>query len=416
MKKTLVLTLTMLVLVGVAFSVTTLNLAMWGSPDEEAVYKKIIAAFEEANPGVKVQVSVQPWGAYWQQLQTKIVAGSAPDVFAVNGGWLQVFASKGVLLDITDLIYGDPASKNLIESELFPEAVNTFKYHGKLYGLPRDFNTYVVFYNKTMFDEAGVPYPSLDWTWEDFLDIAKKLTKDVDGDGRLDQWGVIIPTNPDYWMPFIWQNGGEILNADKTKSLFDSPQNVETFQFLADLILKYHVSPTISQQAAFGWNPFGSGKIGMYITGKWMVPTYSAIQNFDWDVQVLPRGKKMAAIANAVGFTVFNKTKHPKEAVELLKFIATEGQKYLLELGSSVPTSKSAAFSAEFMDPTKKPDNKFAFLIEIPYSHILPFHPKWNELWDVWSKYPELIFTGKLSPEYGVKKMHMEIEKILSSK
>ncbi len=407
----------LLVVMGLAVAISlmavTIEMAMWGAPHEEAVYRKIVQAFEAEHPGIKVKVAVQPWGTYWQQLQTRIVAGNAPDVFAVNGGWLQVFASKGVLYDVTDFIYKDPETKALIEGELFPEAVKTFEYEGRIYGLPRDFNTYVVFYNKTLFDKYGIPYPKVNWDWKDFLEIAKKLTRDVNGDGKIDTWGTVVDTRPDVWMAFVWQNGGEVMDASKKKSLIYSKETVEAFQFLADLILKYHVSPTLSQQQAFGWNPFGSGKIGMYITGMWMVPIYKTA-DFEWDVQVMPMGKKMVAMANAVGFVVYKGTKHPKEAFEFIKFVATKGQKYLLELKSSVPCAKSAAFSKEFLDPSTPPENKAAFLFEIPYSKILPFHPKWNELWNVWVKYPELIFTGKLSAEEGVKKMHEEMNRILS--
>ena len=396
-------------LVAVAQNVT-LKMAMWGSPDEEAVYNQIIQAFEQANPNIKVDLSVQPWGAYWTKLETQIVGGIAPDVFAVNGGWLQVFASKGVLKGITSYVANNPS----ITSELFPQAVNTFKYQGKLFGLPRDFNTYVVFYNKTMFDKSGVPYPKDGWTWQDYLKTAQALTKDLNGDGRIDQWGCIVDTRPDVWMAFVWQNGGNILDSTKTKSVINSPATIGAFQYLADLVLKYHVSPTYAEQEAFGWNPFGTGKIGMYITGRWMVPTYKQAK-FDWDVQVLPRGKKMVAMANSVGFGVYKNSKHPDAAFKLLSFISTNGQKYLLKLGSSVPCSKSAAYSSDFLDFTP-PANEVAFLNEIPYSRIMPFVPQWNELWDIWTKYPELIMTGKLSPTEGVQKMDADMQKVLSSK
>ncbi len=389
----------------------TIEMSMWGTPQEEAVYKEITKAFEAKYPDIKVKVSVLSWTDYWSKLQTRLASGSAPDVFAVNGGWLQVFASKNVVKDITSYVEKD----NALVSDLFPMAIETFKYKGKIYGLPRDFNTYVVFYNKDLFDKYGVSYPKSNWSWDDYLATAKALTKDVNGDGRLDTWGVVVDTRPDVWMPFVWQNGGDVLNAEKTKSVINSKEAEGAFQFLADLILKYKVSPTLSQQQVFGWNPFGSGKIGMYITGKWMVPIYKDAK-FKWDVQVLPKGKKQIAIANSVGFVIYKNTKSSKEAFEYVKFIATEGQKYLLKLGSSVPCSRTAVFSKDFLDPSQPPANKRAFVQEISYSKILPFHPKWNELWEVWTKYPELMFNGKIGIKEGLLKMDKDMNKILSEK
>ncbi len=395
---------------GVAYT-KKIKMSMWGTPQEEAVYKEITKAFEAKYPDIKVKVSVLSWTDYWSGLQTRLASGSAPDVFAVNGGWLQVFASKNVIKNITPYV---DKEKSLL-SDIFPMAVETFKYKGKIYGLPRDFNTYVVFYNKDLFDKYGVSYPKSNWSWDDYLATAKALTKDINGDGRIDTWGVIVDTRPDVWMPFVWQNGGDVLNSDKTKSVINSKETKGAFQFLKDLILKYKASPTLSQQQAFGWNPFGSGKIGMYITGKWMVPIYKSTK-FKWDIQVLPRGKKQFAIANSVGFVIYKNSKYSEETYKYIKFIATEGQKYLLKLGSSVPCSRTAVFSRDFLNSDEPPANKRAFIQEIPYSKILPFHPKWNELWEVWTKYPKLMFDGKISVKEGLLRMDKDMNKILQEK
>ena len=180
-------------------------------------------AFTAANPNIKVDVTVADWDAYWDKLQTGLAGGAAPDVFAMDGPLGPDYQSRDVLLDLTPYIEAE--SYDL--GQLDDNAVKDFTTKdGVVFGLPRDLNVIALYYNKDMFDAAGIAYPDDTWTWDKLVEVGKQLTKDTDGDGTIDQWGVYTETTDmeNAWSSFVWQAGGDILTEDGTKSALDKPE------------------------------------------------------------------------------------------------------------------------------------------------------------------------------------------------
>ncbi|GAE09206.1 extracellular solute-binding protein [Paenibacillus sp. JCM 10914] len=167
-----------------------------GNPNEKKIFEKLIASFEEKYPHVTVKYTSVPPGEYSQKMTTLISSGKVPDVFYVGGSEFYRFAQAGTLLslesylDQTTLFHAD---------NVWPQALDRYRYDGNkvgagdLYGLPKDVGPWSFVYNKDLFDQANVPYPSAvagEWTWDDMLEAAKKLSLDLNGDGKLDQFGV----------------------------------------------------------------------------------------------------------------------------------------------------------------------------------------------------------------------------------
>jgi len=198
--------------------------------EHETQERAVIARFEEKYPNIKVNLEIIPDDTYFQKLNAEYVAGSPPDIFnggAPDSGW--PYWDK--LLDLKPFI-----EANINKDDYFYGFVDAQNLAGKYVGLPRNWVDLVMFYNKDLFDEAGIEYPNEHWTWEeDLLNAAKALTKDTDGDGNPDQWG--FWTGPDVLNMdgYVYASGGAVLSEDKSRCLLDSPESIESIQFRGDL-------------------------------------------------------------------------------------------------------------------------------------------------------------------------------------
>jgi multiple sugar transport system substrate-binding protein len=294
---------------GAAFAdpVTINYMTFSAAPDHLKDLDATIAAFETEHPDIQVKYETEAFDAYFTKLQTVIAAGQAPDAFELNYENFVTFANKGVLADLTPLIAADTGFSPAIYNAT---ALAAFATGGKQYGLVESFSNVVLFYNKDLFDKAGVAYPTADWTWKDELAAAQKLT-----DANAGVWGDYAPIQFWEFYKTIAQNGGSIFNAGKSQVTIDSPQNVETLQWMIDKVNKYHVTPTDAEMAGQGdGDLFKAGKIAMLRTGIWMFGDFGANARFNWDIQLEPGNTAKAHHFFANGVAVSSTSQHPKEA------------------------------------------------------------------------------------------------------
>jgi len=317
----------------------TITYAIWGDPAELKSQQAVVDSFHAANPKITVDVSVSDWDAYWDKVQTGLAGGAAPDVFAMDGPLFPDYQSRGVLLDLKPYIDRDGYDL----TQLADQGVADFTTaDGGQYGLPRDLNTVVLYYNKAMFDAAGIAYPDDSWDWAKLVEAGKKLTKDVDGNGTVDQWGFYTETTDmeNYWSSLVWQNGGEIMNADNTQTLLGTPEAAGGIQFLQDLIYKEKVMAEPALFAETG-DAFEQGKAAMESNGSWLVPTHTAA-GFDFGIAPLPKGPAgRYTSVNPTGAVVYQATKAPDASWEFVKYLASPAaQEQLMQLHASIPVSK----------------------------------------------------------------------------
>ena len=157
----------------------TLKYMMW-DPSQLEVEKETIAAFENSNPGLKIEVNAMPPKEYWPRISALAAAGDLPDVFAMSSGYIQSWQADGQLYDLKSF------ANQLDMSKWFSGAMDVARLEGGLYAFPQNWVAPVMYFNKDAFDEAGIPYPTSNWTWNDFLSAAILLTKDKDNDGKID--------------------------------------------------------------------------------------------------------------------------------------------------------------------------------------------------------------------------------------
>jgi multiple sugar transport system substrate-binding protein len=183
----------------------TVKIAIWGGTDEIDMINGIVADWQKEHPDVIAKVEHTPAGSYTNKLLIRIAGGTAPDVMFVEVNIFVNFWAMNAFMDLKPFIENDP---DFSLDSFFPEAMKRFTVNGKIYCIPRDTAPFAcVYYNKKLFDEAGLPYPTDDWDWHDLLDKAKQLTKRTD-DGRATQYGYYGWT----WHNFVYSNGGNIVD------------------------------------------------------------------------------------------------------------------------------------------------------------------------------------------------------------
>ena len=354
-----------------------LTMMMWGDPAELEVWNKIVADFHTANPNITVKVDVSDWDSYWTKLKTLLSAGTPPDVFAMDAPLYLDYQSRGVLLNLQPYLDKNP---DLLKG-VYPQTLEAYKTPNGMFGLPRDFQTVALFYNKDMFDAAGVDYPTADWTYDDLRNAAKQLTKDSNSDGKIDQFGFYsdLWDMELIWSEGIWAYGGDVINADHTKTLIGEPKAREAWQLFHDMMFEDKSWPDSNTAGEYGGDPFLAGVAAMTTIGHWVVPGYSEV-NFKWDVAPMPKGPAgQATSVNSAGFVVAKDSKSPDAAFEFLKYVLSEpAQKRLAELGFACPVLKSVAESDAFLKQSTAIDNK-VFLDSLEFAHMKPVFKGYDE-------------------------------------
>lgn len=307
----------------------TISYGFWDSSQQKGVEAQI-AAFSEKFPDITVDIQLVPWADYWTKLQTSVAGGEAFDVFWINSASLPVYAASDSLLPIDSLIEGGS-----IDPSQFPTPlVDMYSYNGVQYGIPRDFDTIGLFYNKDIFDAAGMDYPTAEWTWNDFRAAAEELT-----DSGAGQWGAGLQTSwQETYYNFIFQNEGELLNEDRTKSLIGEPAACEAIEYLTGFFTD-ELTPSIAiqQSNAVAETLFPAGQVAMMPGGSFRAATY-AQADANIDVAPLPKGKVQATVIHGLGNVAWSGSKSPGAALELINFFSSEEAETILgESGIGLP-------------------------------------------------------------------------------
>lgn len=266
------------VLAGDVVTVDFLNFSASG--DNIKYLEEMKDVFESKNTNIKINIETVGYTEYFTQLQTRVAGGTAPDAFELNYENFVTYAKKGVLADITPLLDKNSFDRTVVNKN----ALAAFKLEGKQYGLPASFSNVLLFYNKELFDKAGIEYPENNWTWADEQAAAEKIT-------ALGNhiFGIYHPIHFWEFYKVVQQNGGSILNKDYSKFTVNTPQNIETLRFMVDRVQKTNVMPTEAQLSGMGdWDLFKSGRVGMIVTGIWAFPDFKKNCDFNWDVAVEP--------------------------------------------------------------------------------------------------------------------------------
>jgi multiple sugar transport system substrate-binding protein len=383
-----------------------LSFMVFGDPAEVKAYQDLATAFEAKNPGAKVElINIPGQSDYRKRLAADFAAGTPADVVLINYRRFAPYAAKGALEPLDSYL---AKSKLISPQDYYPTALEAFAWQGKIMCIPQNLSSLVVYYNKSLFDQAGLPYPKNDWTWDEFLKDAQALTRDLDGDGQPDQHGVGFEAVLARFAPFIWQHGGEVTdnNIKPTKLTLDWPLSMEAITWMTDLQTKYHVMPDAEQEAAEdSASRFMNGRLGMYLNSRRVVPDLRQITGFDWDVAPLPRDQHIASVLHSDGYCMPASVKNKELVWKFIEFAnSPEGQRIVAATGRSVPSLKSVAESPAFLDPNQKPsNNRGAFLDMAPYIRALPGSLGWVDVEEATDQELTRALFGETSVEEAVQ-------------
>jgi len=409
---------------GATGGVITLKIAPKATGSPGALDKQAADLFNQANPGLKLELDVPPSGNYYEKILTEIAAGEPPDAARIDDYLLAPsVARKGI--DPLDSYIG--ADKSFDLGDFDKVALQNGQYQGKQYGMPIELDTYVIFYNATAFKEAGIPLPPTDWTdnswtWPDFLQICQKLVKQTGG--STDRWGFMY----DYAFVSrlsaeVYAQGGTFVDdpLNPSKLTLDNPRSVAGLQFLSDLRNRYQVAPTqqVLDKGGGSQKMFQQGKMAMYIDGPWSAAgNKPAIQNrFEWDVAPLPHEPNTqpgeTAISNCL--TILSGGKHKDDAWRVVKhWISPQVQELHAIVPDETPSRRSSLPIINKVPPP--PKNMSVFVDGFAHSISIIHTPVYDEMQKEILDALAPVWDGKQTAQDAIVSLTPKINSLLQSK
>src|SRR5579871_1874666 len=311
--------------------VVRLRFCCFGDKQESDLANALARVFERRHPNIRISVEPVPASGYQMKLTMQSVAGTLPDVVFLTDSLVPIFLRYHVVRDLRPFLQSDPSFH---VSDIYPQMLQTgMDSSGNLLMLPRELGVVVMFYNRTLFRRAGLPDPPPDWTYSDFVRIARKLTL-RDSQGHIVQYGFTADFKwPGLYGPWIVSDGGRLLSPDHQHSALGAPASLQGLHDLIDLVTVYHVAaPPEVAGSMQGADMFSRGLAAMTPGVFPGVPARRAtMKAFDWDVQVMPAGRVRRAVTmGAAGYGISSASRRPKEAWAFLRLILSpEGQRLL---------------------------------------------------------------------------------------
>jgi multiple sugar transport system substrate-binding protein len=359
--------------VSPALADTNLVFAFWGDPPEVPPFQQIATAYMKAHPDVHIELQNSPWSAYFTKLDAQLAAGAGPDVFFITN--VPTYAARNQLEDLGPWI----KKTDFPIDEYNQNSLKIHSLNGKLYSIPRDNGTEVLYYNKDDFDQAGIKYPDASWKWADLEAAAKKLT--VSSGGRVSRYGFATENND--WATFIQQNGGEVFDnpVQPTKFMMAEPKAEAAVQFLGDLINKDKVMPDFAEEDQMGGTGglFAANQAAMIISNASRLGALNGVP-FKWAVAPLPAGPTgiHSNLLGGAGFAMNANSKEKDAAWAFMQYLCgPEGQiAFTSGASAAVPAMTGnpkvvAAFKAPFAE---------VFLSETKNGDVLPQFPKYVDI------------------------------------
>lgn len=390
-----------------ASSDVELNVAIWDTNQEPGL-KQIMDDFT-AQTGIKTKISVIKWQEYWTMLEAGAQGGSLPDVFWMHSNESERYMSNDMLLDVTDKI----KESSVIDPENYPTDIwGLYTYNDKNYAIPKDIDTIALWYNKAMFDEAGIAYPTADWTWDDMFEAAKKLTNE-------EHFGLAIrnDNNQAGYYNMVFDNGGYIISDDKKKSGYDDPKTIEAMQDL-EAYIQAGVMPSLETMSENGEDVlFQSGKVAMVLQGSWMVAAYrdNEYTAANCDVVELPKSARTGrrvSLYNGLGWAAAANGAHTEEAWKLMEYLGSkEAQLKQAQLGVTMSAYKGT--SEEWKNAAKF--NLEAYINMMDDMVIRPYS-KTTVVWEkTANEVLKSVYLGEMSMEDACKEIAAKMNESLAT-
>lgn len=391
----------------------TLTVFQWINPQIIESTDRAIARFKERFPNVTVETQFVPqptWGEYNSAMLNQVASGGTPDIFASAIEGFSEIASKGILRDLTEVIANDPDAQTVlgdIDANLL-EGMKT-RPSGELNFFPTEWNNIVVFYNKDMFDAAGLPYPAENWDWEDFRTAAAALTT-RDANGNVIQYGYFVPGFNFGLQPWLMTNGAGVLDADWRAPTVGTPEFAESLQFLHDLIHVDGSAPAF--EAGVGGDKFVAGQVAMFSAGHWPIPEISASGMTNVGVQVMPSSGVSTTVFGIGGLAITEASENPELAWEFIKeMTGPEYQQELADSLRSIPSSRSVATTDEYL---AFPDNAQIFYGSAATALPVPAPPNYAQVEEIFMRHVGAYLSDNQDLDTTIAELGRELDRSMA--
>ncbi|MFD3482944.1 ABC transporter substrate-binding protein [Streptomyces sp. NPDC058665] len=384
---------------------STLKVQNWGNADEARVYNATFAAFRRQHPGLKVSNNVVPvtlWGDYVSKLAVQMAAGHSPDLLNLGMEGARLSVERSMLAPLDARVKDSPAAFRERVGKLPKALVDAYTVDGRLYAVPNGWQTMAVYCNPEIFGARGVELPGPDWTWEDFLDTARRLT----GQGVM---GFGLPWGFFQWHPWWLTNGGYPVTDDYRRPTLSDPRVVEAVAFVRDLVQKYKVSPDPTNVDVY--SQFAAGKFAMVGAGRWPLPGWSAAGFTDYTARPWPRRVSHTTVVGGSGWALSTRAVKPDTAWAAIDdLLLPSSVARLTEVGQAMPVYPGIG------DDTgdKAADDAFGFLFrQLDDSRPVAAPAFYDTLESVAMRYLQQIVSGRLDPARGLREADAEIREAL---
>ena len=391
-------------------SPVTIKVMSFFAFDNPEVEQAVVAAFEAKNPDIKVDFEAVTFSDIFLKYKTLIAGNAAPDVMAMNYDNAYQFASLGSLEPLDEWIN----QTGLDEKLYFQSTLDMFKVNGVQYSMPATFSAVALFYNKDLFDAAGLEYPQRDWTWSDLEKAAIALTKDTDNDGKIDQWGYTFP-----WWPLVLEMyGAGFWSTDAKTCTLNSPQGIKAIQSIVDGRYEGKFAPTADQLAEQGdWDSFIAGKLAMFPTGNWAVqPFNDRITNFTYDIAHMPAGDQQATHVYANSYAMYAGSKNKEAAWKFMTFATgPEGTKIRQDGKYEISPVREIA-EKYYVEALKghNPEHAIIFMEVQDYAVPQPVHENWQQIYDTVAPEIDLALSQDKSVEEALNHACEGMDRVLN--
>ena len=353
------------------------------------------------------QTTMNNWSEYADKVITQIAGGEQVDVIMIAIEGIPLLGIKNVLVDLAPYLAADPATTNMINTDVPPVLTDMLKYKGKQLEIPFSWNNMILYYNTKIMADAGITVP-MHMTWDDFLQISQKVAK-VTGSAS-DRYAYNFWSSGVFgWLSWFYQNDGQgYLTDDMVNSNLNNPKVAETVQFMADLVLKYKVAPNPK-----GWDEQGqflAGNLVMRTCGRWCIAGLLQNKFTDYDFVYQPhKSGSILTDAGTDGWGVSSKSKNPNEAYDVAVALSGPGPSLAMtKLGGNIPALKSVAAMPEFAQ--FGPKNTAIFFESLSGAKALQAPTNFNILEPLLDADLAPIWNGEVSVADGLAKAHADIQ------
>ena len=388
-----------------------LRFSIWGSYDEWRMWQEIVAGFEQRHPQVKVKIDYWP-GNYEHKLKLLMAADRLPDVMEMQDEPFPAYCTRDKFEDLGPYIQAAGGHRR---DEFLPTSMESFQYRGRQLGVPWDGGMVLPYYNRRLLREVGLPDPPQDWTWDQFLEYCRKVTRDVDGDGNPDRFGFEVNNWWGYGQIWIWGTGGEFFTPDGKTCILNNPESVAGLRYYRDLRFRHHVAPQAAEFAGTGQGVlFMTGRLAFQYNGPWGLP-FLRQTDLDWDIAHIPAGPSgRCTRVSWDGVTMSRRSTRKQDAWRLIEYIlGPEGQRVVARSGRGIPARRSSAFSPDFIRPDT-PQREEVFLEAIDYIRLQPINEHWNEMDAELQREMDILMLRNEDPKAVADRMTARVNKLLN--